>query len=127
MTQAQTSQSELTDICRAFHLTWDTFPTLVMLLGKDRTIRDVNAHGKNLGIVPGVIKCFELTGQSEVCGGCLANLALKESAAQRIVAYLKGLKGVYDTYWLPISGQNDLYIHYSTDISEHANPELFPK
>jgi hypothetical protein len=126
MSQEQIAPIELSAICNAFHLTWDMFPTAVLVIDKDRTIRDVNLYGRNLGIEPGA-KCFQLTCQSEVHQSCRANLALKDGCAQRLTAYVAELQGVYDSYWLPIPGRDDLYIHYSIDISEHARPDLFPK
>jgi hypothetical protein len=126
MEQGQTQTQGTTDIGPAFHLMWDAFPTVVMLIRKDRTIVDVNRLGRDLGVTPGV-KCFQLTGECKVHENCLANQALAEGTAKRGVGYVSALQGVYDAYWLPVPGRDDLYVHLSVDVSEFADPERFPE
>ncbi len=126
MEQIQTQRPQSTEVGPAFHLMWDAFPAVVMLIRKDRTIVDVNALGKRLGVTPGV-KCFELTGECGVHEQCLANQALAEQTAKRGVGYVAALQGVYDAYWLPVPGRDDLYVHLSVDVSEFADPERFPE
>lgn len=40
-------------IYQAFHLMWDYYPAVVMLIRADRTIVDVNDFGKRLGVTRG--------------------------------------------------------------------------
>ncbi len=79
----QTELFEKTHIGPAFHLMWDSFPTVVMLIRKDRTIVDVNDIGKQLGVVPGT-KRFALTGECQTQENCLANEALAQRRAMNI-------------------------------------------
>ncbi len=110
---------------RAFHMMWDAFPFVVMLLKKNRTIVALNRLARDLGIQPGM-KCYELTGVKEPHKECLANAALEEGITKRTVAYIDLFKQVMDTYWIPVQGEKDLYIHFNIDITEYAKPELFP-
>ena len=114
------------EIIKAFYLTWDAFPFVVMLLKKSRTIVAVNKLARDLGITPGM-KCYELTGIKESHKECLANAALEEGVTKRTVAYNDLFRQVLDTYWVPVQGEKDLYIHFNIDISEYAKPELFPR
>jgi len=104
---------------------WDAFPFVVMLLKKNRTIVALNRLAIDLGIQPGM-KCYELTGVNEPHKECLANAALEEGITKRTVAYIDLFKQVMDTYWVPVKGEKDLYIHFNIDITEYAKPELFP-
>jgi hypothetical protein len=124
--QQSATTTNLNGLQEAFHLMWDPFPFIVMLIQKDRTIIDVNASAKAMGINPGV-KCFQLSGESKVHANCLANQALKEKQARRQTAYNEAFKCVYDSYWLPIAGHDDLYVHFGIDITEHANPARYPQ
>jgi len=113
------------DLIKAFHMMWDAFPFVVILLKKDRSIIAVNKLARDLGIQPGM-KCYELTGLNESHKTCLANAALAEGITKRSVAYFEPFKQVLDTYWIPVSGEKDIYIHFNIDITQYAKPELFP-
>jgi hypothetical protein len=110
----------------AFNLMWDELPHVVFLLKKSREVIAVNKTAKAYGINPG-IKCYELTGKTKVCDACKANAALKECTAMRHTGYEEKVGMVMDTYWLPIAGEKDLYVHFSIDITEFAKPEMFPE
>jgi len=112
------------EIYRNFHLFWDNFPTPVMLVYKDRTILDRNKAAEAIGCVPGN-RCSELGGK-EAHQGCRANLALRERTAQRQVEYVKHMEMVIDSYWIPLVGYDDVYIHFGIDITEHAAKRYFP-
>ncbi len=109
------------EVVAAFRKMWDPFPHLVLLLTKDRTIQAANAKALEMGVKVGS-KCYELTGAHEVHQSCLANAALKENRAKRNV----GLYGerFLDSYWLPVPGEKDLYLHFAIDITKWADPEL---
>ena len=109
----------------AFHKMWDTFPSMVMLLKKDRTILALNKVGRDLGIEP-CIKCYQMAGRKGIHEGCKADLALGAGDAERSVSYIEKTKKVLDSYWLPITGEKDVYIHFATDITEYAKKEMFP-
>ena len=119
-------QSGITqELSSNFHLFWDNFPFPVMLVRKDRTIVDLNKAGEALGCVPGT-RCADL-GKKEDHKGCLANKALQEQTTMRTVAYQASYGMVLDSYWVPLAGEEDLYLHFSIDITEYAAGRLKPK
>lgn len=110
---------------KAFSMMWDCFPAVVMLLKKNRTIVALNKVARDVGIQSGT-KCYQLTGETGIHEDCQANSALEEGVAKRSVGYFAAAKWVLDSYWVPVQGEKDLYVHFSTDITEYAKPELFP-
>ena len=120
MSTAQVSQ----ELSRNFHFLWDNFPFPVMLVRKDRTVLDRNKAAEAVGCTPGT-RCRDV-GQKEDHVGCLANEALREQAAKRVVGYVPLLGKVLDTYWIPVAGHEDLYLHFSVDITEYAAERLLP-
>jgi hypothetical protein len=119
------SEHTISDELRSnFHLFWDNFPFPVMLTHKDRTILDRNKAAEAAGY--GVnIKCSEL-GPKEAHKGCRANKALSEQKAERVVGYVEMADAVLDAYWVPLAGKEDVYLHFSTDITQYAAAELIP-
>ena len=113
------------ELSRNFHLFWDNFPFPVMLIRKDRTIVDLNKAGKAMGCVSGT-RCVDMGKKEDHCG-CLANQALQEQTAKRVVAYQDSYGMVLDSYWVPLAGEEDLYLHFSIDITEYAAGRMFPK
>ncbi len=113
------------EIRNGFHLFCDNFPFPVMLIHKDRTILAVNKTGKEAGYPAGV-RCIEM-GKKEHHGVCLANQALSQQTAKRLVAYFDFRNAVLDTYWIPLAGSNDLFLHFSPDITEWARESMIPK
>jgi hypothetical protein len=112
------------EIRRNFHLFWDNFPFPVMLVYKDRTILDHNKAGETVGYIPGS-RCADI-GSKEDHKGCQATQALREQNAKRVVGYVAPAKAVFDSYWVPLAGSEDVYLHFFTDITEYAAERLFP-
>ena len=110
------------EIRNHFHLFCDNFPFPVMLVHKDRTILAVNKTAADQGF-PTEIRCIEL-GKKEHHKGCLANQALAEQTAQRLVAYTDFHNAVLDSYWIPLSGSDSLFLHFAADITEWAKESL---
>lgn len=110
---------------RNFHLFYDNFPFPVMLVHRDRTILDVNKKGAEAGYPTGV-RCIDM-GEKEHHKSCLANKALKEQTATRLVGYFEFAGSVLDSYWIPLAGSDELYVHYGADITEWAAESLLPK
>ena len=118
-------QTEITkELSSNFHLFWDNFPFPVMLVRKDRTIVDLNKAGQALGCTPGS-RCADI-GKKEDHKGCLANQALLEQSAKRVVAYQESYGMVLDSYWVPLAGAEDLYLHFSIDITDYAAGRFLP-
>jgi len=112
------------ELSKNFHLFWDNYPFPVMLVRKDRTIVALNKVATALGCVPGT-RCVDIGKKEDHCG-CLANQALKEQEAKRVVAYQASYNMVLDSYWIPLAGVDDLYLHFSADITEYAAERMFP-
>lgn len=119
------SEHNISDELRShFHLFWDNFPFPVMLTHKDRTILDRNKAAETVGY--GInIKCSSL-GPKEAHKGCKANKALSEQTAERVVGYVDMANAVLDSYWIPLAGQDDIFLHFSIDITPYAAASLFP-
>jgi hypothetical protein len=122
---AQTSSAINPDILKAFHLMWDAFPSSTLLLTRNRTIQACNQAAVEKGFAVGM-KCFQLSSNG-VHNFCRANAALDNGVAEQSVGYRAAAKKVNNSYWLPIAGEKDLFVHVTIDISEYAKPELFPK
>jgi hypothetical protein len=120
------SSIELSDEIRStFHLFWDNFPAAATLVYKDRTIVEINTAARELGYPVGM-KCVDL-GEKKHHAGCRANVALRDKAGVREVAYYDFLDKVIDGYWIPLAGQEDFYVHFGIDITEFAHDRMFPK
>ncbi|SNB45330.1 hypothetical protein [Geobacter sp. DSM 9736] len=116
---------EITEEIRSnFHLFTDNFPFPVMLVHKDRTILAVNRAGETAGYPTG-IRCVDM-GEKKHHKGCLANQALSEQTAKRVVGYFDFAGGVLDSYWIPLSGSKELYLHFAADITEWAKEGMIP-
>lgn len=113
------------DIRRNFHLFWDNFPFPVMLVHKNRTIIEANKAGQAVGCPVGT-KCVDM-GDKKHHAGCCANMALREQTGVRKVGYIEHRGVVLDSYWIPLAGVEDLYVHFGIDITEFAADRLIPK
>lgn len=119
----KTTSSINADIIRAFDAMWGLHPSPVMMLKSNREIVAVNTAAQNLGIPLG-IKCFQLTGKEQICDGCLGNAALKEQNAKRTASWQDKLNMFADTYWIPVQGEDGLFIHFGNDITPYTKEEL---
>lgn len=119
------SKHQISDeVFKSFHLFYDNFPFPVMLIHKDRTILAVNTTAEQEGLSTGV-RCMD-TGKREHHEGCLANQALAEQTAKRLVGYFEPREAVLDAYWVPLAGSDDLYLHFAHDITQWAKQSLLP-
>jgi len=107
-----------------FHQQWDNCPFPVLLIYKDRTILACNRTAQKIGILAGR-PCYQI-GSGGSHKGCLANEALKERSGKHCVEYREELASVWDRYWVPLAGREDIYLHFNIDITEHASSRLFP-
>jgi len=121
--QAQIDFAINSDVLNAFHLMWDLFPATVLLVTRDRTVRACNQSATERGFRLGM-KCFQLSSNG-VHKHCKANAALDEGTAQRTVVYSPATQKVNNSYWLPIKGEKNLFVHVVIDITPYAKPELF--
>lgn len=105
----------------AFHLMWDSFPHPVMLLQKCRDIVAINKKAEEVGR-PATGQCFQMSGATEIHGVCKANQAVEEGIAQRTLRFDEDKNMLTDVYWLPLSAEEDLYLHFAirTNIKEES-------
>lgn len=113
------------DIRNSFHLFWDNFPFPVMLVHKNRTIIEANKAGQAVGCPVGT-RCVDM-GEKNHHAGCRANVALREQSGIREVGYIEHMGVVLDSYWIPLAGADDLYVHFGIDITEFAADRLIHK
>jgi hypothetical protein len=100
-------------VIEAFHLMWDHFPEPATLVHKTREVIAVNPACQSIGRVQGM-NCAK-HGAPEAHRGCLANQAL---ATQESV-FKKGKFGEKEiiTYWLPIDGYPEYFIHFGVGVT----------
>lgn len=113
------------EIRRNFHLFWDNFFFPVLLVHRDRTVLDRNTAAEAAGCVPGT-RCVD-QGPKKAHRGCLANQALDARSTRRSVEYVPGYDRIMDSYWIPLPGHEDVFVHFGIDITEYAAGRLFPK
>ena len=106
-----------------FKLMWELYPAPVLLVHHNRGIVAVNKAAENMGVPVGV-KCYQLAGNDTICPKCKGNICLKKREGQRRTSYYSSQKAFADTYWVPVAGEEDLFVHFFNDISEHVRPEL---
>ncbi len=123
MTTPAEIDCEIESIINAFHQNWNLHPYPVMLIKADRTILAVNVPGRKLGILVG-IKCFQLTGKDKVCPYCQANTAMKEKKGIQVASYQAALKQFVETFWVPLDGEETIYLHYGNDITKWVKEDL---
>ncbi|WP_319582240.1 hypothetical protein [uncultured Pseudodesulfovibrio sp.] len=107
----------------AFDTMWGLYPEPVMLIHACRDVLAVNRRAEELGIGSG-IKCHSLYPREKTCPGCLANRMLKSGEAERKGALFPQTGRFLDSYWVPVKGVSDVYIHFGNDITEYVKPEL---
>lgn len=115
-------QSELDALEKAFQLMWGNFPEPVQLTHKNREIIALNDACVKFGRSKGM-KCSS-HGAPEGHRGCLANQALRTQ--QPVFKKTKYGEREITTYWLPVDGYPDLFIHFSVGatIDYDKTPEL---
>ena len=123
MSESNHAVSVKKEIIDAFDVMWGLHPAPVMLIKADREIVAVNQAGQELGIPTG-IRCFQLTGNDHICDGCQGNLSLKDNTSKRSVAWSDKLNMFADTYWIPVCGEEGLFIHFGNDITEWGKEGL---
>ena len=110
---------------RNFHLFWDNHPAAVILIDRNRTIIEINKVAEERGYPVGV-PCISM-GEKKHHASCKLNIAMRDKSSVRNVEYIDFLGQVVDTYWIPLAGEEDLYIHFANDITEWAKESLSPK
>lgn len=107
----------------SFKQMWNLHPSPVLLVHKNRDILAVNKAAAEAQVPVG-IKCYDLCKGDNVCAGCKANASLKKNEGIRKLALSKGTDQFMDGYWIPVEGEEDIYVHFGNDITEYVKPEL---
>jgi len=125
MTNIEVTNIEVTDDLRHhFHLFWDQFIFPVMLVHKSFTILDRNRAAEAIGCTPGT-RCIDM-GEKKQHRGCLASKALREQTSKRSVEFVPEVGRVIDSYWIPLEGYPEFYVHFAIDLTEYAADRFFP-
>ncbi|MDL2263616.1 hypothetical protein LJC31_03080 [Synergistaceae bacterium OttesenSCG-928-I11] len=99
------------ELLRAFHLMWDNFPDACTLIHRSREVVAVNPAAKRVPREVGMI-CAE-QGSPKAHARCQANRALETNQTQA-VRYVTREGKEKLTFWVPINGYPDFYIHFGT-------------
>ncbi|WP_199533118.1 hypothetical protein [Solidesulfovibrio fructosivorans] len=109
-------------LIEAFHLMFDHFPEGAQLAHKSKKIVALNPACEAIGRKVGMI-CAK-HGPPEAHKGCLANKTIKNhKATWAIVAQAVPGGQVPVTFWLPIDGYPDFFIHFGVGyMKDYAVP-----
>ncbi len=99
------------ELIRAFHLTWDAFPGIARLIGKENHVLAVNQAAEAAGLTDGQI-CANI-GAPESHKGCRKALALSTRTAQ----VDRPIPGKVRA-WIPIDGYPEVVVHFSVMLPE---------
>jgi hypothetical protein len=108
------------EVVDAFHTMWDLFPEPVSLVHKSREVIAVN---KVHYLTPGAI-CAR-RGRGGPHNDCQANQALQEQKAVVVSKHSPLEKQQLITYWVPIVGHPEYFIHFSVRfVAEHESKTI---
>ena len=113
----ENAELDMAGLVAAFHLMWDNYPAPCTLVHASREVIAVNPACDGIGRKPGMI-CSR-HGPPENHRGCLADRALAEHAAQSVRKTAHGTERI--TFWLPIDGFADYYVHFSVLLDTGTN------
>ncbi len=95
----------------SFHLMWDNFPGVARLIGRDHIIIAANLKAISKGYEPGL--CCATLPSPVNHRGCLAMQSLREGKGMTDNPTGDSIRG-----WLPVSGRDDVYVHFSLAVPE---------
>ena len=99
------------ELIHAFHLTWDGFPGVARLIGRDNCVLAANRAAEAAGLVAGQI-CAKM-GPPESHKGCRKALALSTQTAQVDRPVENKIRA-----WIPVDGYPDIVVHFSVVLPE---------
>lgn len=111
------------EVLHAFEMMWGLYPGPVLLIHKSREIMAVNQAAATLGLPAGIL-CHSLYPSDTPCPGCMANKALKQGQGVRRPAWSERQGQFMDGFWIPVSGEPELYVHFGNDLTDLVRPEL---
>ena len=108
------------EVVDAFHTMWDMFPEPVSLVHKSREVIAVNRVHY---LTPGAI-CAK-RGRGGPHKGCLADQAIQEQKAVVVSKHSPLENQQLITYWVPVAGHPEYYIHFSVRIvADHESKTI---
>jgi PAS domain S-box-containing protein len=115
VTERKKAEEKIASQAYLQQLLLDNFPGVVVLLHtKTREVVATNKAGKDVGAVCGTL-CYKTWGQSKVpCPWCLAPELWKTGKKQQTI--IDAGDKVFEAHWVAVT--DDLYMHYSFDITE---------
>lgn len=96
-------------LIESFKLMWGKYPGQVALIHRSFRILAVNEPCRLQGGIAGVMCCAD--NDCKPHPGCKAMLALKTNESQ--IASLERGGVPISSYWVPVSGETDYYIHFN--------------
>jgi len=102
---------------------WGKYNEPVRLIDRNFNIVAVNEASKVMGDVAGV-KC-NATNSSQMHKGCKAMVALKTNVAQVMTSEKDGIQ--WTSFWIPVSGFPDHYIHFTNGMNEYIEKQKLSK
>lgn len=101
----------------AFHCMWDNYPEPVRLIDRSFTIiagnkRYMERSARFIGT-----RCCD-AGAPELHRGCQAMAALSSGETKITSTEMNGVH--WDSYWVPVEGCPDLYVHFTNGINEYV-------
>lgn len=113
------------EVLEAFKMMWGLYPGPVMLIHASREILAVNEAAAGLGLPLG-ITCHSLYPSDKPCPGCLAGKALRQQQGVRRAAWAASQRKFMDGFWVPVAGEEAVFVHFGNDITDLVRPELLP-
>ncbi len=120
ITERKKAEKQIADSKYLQQLLLDHFPGVVLLLRTTtRQVVASNQAGIDVGAVPGST-CFGTWSQRlDPCPWCLAQDLWATGKEQQVI--IDTGEKVFEAYWVPVS--DDLYMHYSFDVTERFRAE----
>lgn len=101
------------EMVEAFHAMWDNYPEQVRLI--DRKFRIVAGNKAYLAFGGMVnVKCN--IGDPKMHQGCQAIACLNDRQTKIKSTEINGVK--WDSYWVPVEGKDDYYVHFTNGLNE---------
>lgn len=105
------------DLISKFYREWGNFPGPARLIRKDRMVLAANKHAEKAGF--GIETICAKIGSPESHKGCLANKTIVSKTGQGDI-----ISGKMARYWLPVDGEDDVFVHLSVRLEDIVNDIL---
>ena len=115
-TDAKSGQEQIeVELSKAFHLMYDGFPEPVQLTHRTHRVVAVNPAMEKYGRTPGMNCARGCPGLK--AGFCRHVQMMKKAKAAWLFGASAADKQPLPTYWIPVSGHPEYYIHYGIGVA----------